>query len=150
MPMVQRNVRGMVADLHHYGADVRAGRCSPAMTDFIFMVKDPAPIFCLGQMVKTVTNEVARTGRRDCRAYKTSVADLAFENDIETTVATRNSLIICRCQRACPSDQLDPFDREEPASVPDNANQPYDMHGAARYWMKAISLKSNQYAGNIL
>ncbi|MGZ8298670.1 MAG: acyl-CoA carboxylase subunit beta, partial [Allosphingosinicella sp.] len=61
---------------------------SPAMTDFIFMVKDSSYMFVTGpEVVKTVTNEVVtqeELGGAVTHTTKTGVADVAFENDIET------------------------------------------------------------------
>ncbi|MFH7179882.1 carboxyl transferase domain-containing protein, partial [Klebsiella pneumoniae] len=56
---------------------------SPAMTDFIFMVKDSSYMFVTGpDVVKTVTNEVVTQealGGAVTHTTKTSVADNAFE-----------------------------------------------------------------------
>ena len=67
---------------------------SPAMTDFIFMVKDSSYMFVTGpDVVKTVTHEeVTRRGaRRRARPTPRSrgVADLAFENDVEALLELR-------------------------------------------------------------
>src|SRR5665811_2020549 len=66
---------------------------SPAMTDFIFMVKDSSYMFVTGpDVVKTVTNEVVTQealGGAVTHTTKTSVADNAFENDIEALLAAR-------------------------------------------------------------
>src|SRR4026208_509428 len=66
---------------------------SPAMTDFIFMVKDSSYMFVTGpDVVKTVTNEIVtqeELGGAVTHTTKTSVADLAFENDVETLLAAR-------------------------------------------------------------
>ena len=60
---------------------------SPAMTDFIFMVKDSAYMFVTGpEVVKTVTNEVVtqeELGGAVTHTTKSGVADVAFENDID-------------------------------------------------------------------
>ncbi|HEY6918833.1 MAG TPA: carboxyl transferase domain-containing protein, partial [Tabrizicola sp.] len=60
---------------------------SPAMTDFIFMVKDSSYMFVTGpDVVKTVTNEVVTAeelGGASTHTRKSSVADGAFENDVE-------------------------------------------------------------------
>src|SRR6056297_3530446 len=60
---------------------------SPAMTDFIFMVKDSSYMFVTGpDVVKTVTNEhvtAEELGGAATHTRKSSVADFAFENDIE-------------------------------------------------------------------
>src|SRR3546814_18920624 len=67
---------------------------SPAMTDFIFMVKDSSFMFVTGpDVVKTVTNEVV-TQEELCGAVphttKSGVADVAFENDIEELLAVND------------------------------------------------------------
>ncbi|MFL6749928.1 MAG: acyl-CoA carboxylase subunit beta, partial [Sphingomicrobium sp.] len=60
---------------------------SPAMTDFIFMVKDSSYMFVTGpEVVKTVTNEVVtqeELGGAVTHTTKSGVADVAFENDID-------------------------------------------------------------------
>src|SRR5689334_4068016 len=60
---------------------------SPAMTDFIFMVRDSSYMFVTGpDVVKTVTNEIVTAeelGGARTHTTKSSVADGAFENDIE-------------------------------------------------------------------
>src|SRR6202041_3066365 len=67
---------------------------SPAMTDFIFMVKDSSFMFVTGpDVVKTVTNEVVsqeQLGGAVTHTTKSGVADLAFENDIEALLAVRD------------------------------------------------------------
>src|SRR6187200_2814616 len=66
---------------------------SPAMTDFIFMVKDTSYMFVTGpDVVKTVTNEVVTAeelGGASVHATKSSVADGAFENDVECLLQMR-------------------------------------------------------------
>ncbi len=66
---------------------------SPAMTDFIFMVKDQSYMFVTGpDVVKTVTNEVVtqeELGGAVTHTTKSGVADVAFENDIDALLATR-------------------------------------------------------------
>ena len=115
---------------------------SPAMTDFIFMVKDSSYMFVTGpDVVKTVTNEVVtqeELGGAVTHTPKTSVADVAFENDIETLLATRNFvdfLPLSNREDVPERPTSDPWDREEPSLdtiIPDNANQPYDMHEVIR------------------
>ena len=60
---------------------------SPAMTDFIFMVKDSSYMFVTGpDVVKTVTHEevtAEELGGASTHTAKSGVADLAFENDVE-------------------------------------------------------------------
>ena len=66
---------------------------SPAMTDFIFMVKDTSYMFVTGpDVVKTVTNEIVSSedlGGALTHTKKSSVADGAYENDIEALLETR-------------------------------------------------------------
>ncbi|MEO1530827.1 MAG: carboxyl transferase domain-containing protein, partial [Pseudomonadota bacterium] len=66
---------------------------SPAMTDFIFMVRDTSYMFVTGpDVVKTVTNEkvtAEELGGASTHTRKSSVADGAFDNDIETLAEIR-------------------------------------------------------------
>lgn len=66
---------------------------SPAMTDFIFMVKDSSYMFVTGpDVVKTVTNEhvtAEELGGAVTHTRKSSVADGAFENDVEAIAEIR-------------------------------------------------------------
>ena len=70
---------------------------SPAMTDFIFMVKNTSYMFVTGpDVVKTVTNEVVsaeQLGGAHTHTSKSSVADGAYENDAETLLEIRRFLI---------------------------------------------------------
>ena len=66
---------------------------SPAMTDFIFMVKDTSYMFVTGpDVVKTVTHENVtheQLGGAVTHTTKSGVADLAFENDVEALLELR-------------------------------------------------------------
>src|SRR3954467_10509276 len=66
---------------------------SPAMTDFIFMVKDTSYMFVTGpEVVKTVTHEevtAEELGGGITHTTRSGVADLAFDNDVEALVMTR-------------------------------------------------------------
>src|SRR5499427_3171358 len=66
---------------------------SPAMTDFIFMVKDTSYMFVTGpEVVKTVTNEVVSAeelGGAVVHTTKSSIADGAYDNDLETLLQMR-------------------------------------------------------------
>jgi len=115
---------------------------SPAMTDFIFMVKDSSYMFVTGpEVVKTVTNEVVtqeELGGAVTHTTKTGVADLALDNDIEALAAAREFVsLLPENNRSgvpqVPSD--DPWDRIEDSLdtlIPASANQPYDMHELVR------------------
>src|SRR5207237_8833856 len=66
---------------------------SPAMTDFIFMVKNTSYMFVTGpDVVKTVTNEVVTAeelGGASVHATKSSIADGAYDNDVECLLQMR-------------------------------------------------------------
>ena len=66
---------------------------SPAMTDFIFMVRDTSYMFVTGpDVVKTVTNEVVTAeelGGASVHTTKSSIADGAYDNDVECLLQMR-------------------------------------------------------------
>src|SRR6202047_881486 len=66
---------------------------SPAMTDFIFMVKDTSYLFVTGpDVVKTVPHETVtqeELGGASTHTTRSGVADLAFENDVEALIELR-------------------------------------------------------------
>ena len=115
---------------------------SPAMTDFIFMVKDSSYMFVTGpDVVKTVTNEVVtqeELGGAVTHTTKSGVADVAFENDIEALLATRDFfdfLPLSNRHEGPERPTADPWDRSEPSLdtlIPDSAAKPYDMHELIR------------------
>ncbi|MDE0934189.1 MAG: acyl-CoA carboxylase subunit beta [Novosphingopyxis baekryungensis] len=137
----QRNVlaSGVVPQLSLIMGPCAGGAVySPAMTDFIFMVKDSSYMFVTGpDVVKTVTNEVVtqeELGGAVTHTTKSSVADLAFENDIEALLTARDFIDfmpLSNREEVPERPTADPFDRTEPSLdqiIPANANQPYDMH----------------------
>ncbi|MGE5722144.1 MAG: acyl-CoA carboxylase subunit beta [Sphingomonadales bacterium] len=115
---------------------------SPAMTDFIFMVKDSSYMFVTGpEVVKTVTNEVVtqeELGGAVTHTTRTGVADLALENDVEALMAARDFISLLPENNRSGVPELptdDPWDRIEDSLdtlIPANANQPYDMHELVR------------------
>jgi len=110
---------------------------SPAMTDFIFMVKDTSYMFVTGpDVVKTVTNEIVTAeelGGAGTHTKKSSVADGAYENDVEALAETRrliDFLPLSNRERAPVRPFFDDVARVEDSLdtlIPDNPNQPYDM-----------------------
>ena len=137
----QRNVlaSGVVPQLSLIMGPCAGGAVySPAMTDFIFMVKDSSYMFVTGpDVVKTVTNEVVtqeELGGAVTHSTKTSVADVAYENDIEALLAARDFIDfmpLSNREEVPERPTADPWDRLEESLdtlVPENANQPYDMH----------------------
>ncbi len=111
---------------------------SPAMTDFIFMVKDTSYMFVTGpDVVKTVTNETVTAeelGGASVHATKSSIADKAYENDVEALLQMRRLVDFLPSSNVAPVPEMPSFDdpgRVEASLdtlVPDNPNQPYDMH----------------------
>ncbi|HKL56292.1 MAG: acyl-CoA carboxylase subunit beta [Roseovarius sp.] len=110
---------------------------SPAMTDFIFMVRDSSYMFVTGpDVVKTVTNEqvsAEELGGASTHTRKSSVADGAFENDVEAMAEVRRLVDFLPLNNR-ESVPVRPFfdkpDRAEPSLdtlVPANPNTPYDM-----------------------
>ena len=110
---------------------------SPAMTDFIFMVRDSSYMFVTGpDVVKTVTNEqvtAEELGGARTHTSKSSVADAAYENDLEMIVEVRRLIDFLPLNNREQPPVRPFFDdpgRLEPSLdtlVPDNPNQPYDM-----------------------
>jgi propionyl-CoA carboxylase beta chain len=135
---------------------------SPAMTDFIFMVKDSAYMFVTGpDVVKTVTHEEItheELGGAVTHTSKSGVADLAFENDVEALLETRRfidflpgSNLEAPPSRPCE----DPIEREEPSLdslVPADSATPYDMKELIEKVVDEGDFFELQpaYAGNIL
>ena len=111
---------------------------SPAMTDFIFMVKDRSYMFVTGpDVVKTVTNETVtqeELGGASTHTTKSGVADKAFDNDVEALNQLRrfyDFLPLNNREKPPVRPTFDKPDRVEKSLdsvVPSNANKPYDMH----------------------
>ena len=110
---------------------------SPAMTDFIFMVRDSSYMFVTGpDVVKTVTNEVVTAeelGGARTHTQKSSVADGAFDNDVEALEEIRRLFdFLPLNNREKPPTR--PF-HDDPSRIemrldtliPDSSNKPYDM-----------------------
>jgi propionyl-CoA carboxylase beta chain len=110
---------------------------SPAMTDFIFMVRDTSYMFVTGpDVVKTVTNEIVTAeelGGASVHATKSSIADGAYDNDVECLLQMRRLVDFLPASFSAGVPQWPSFDkieREEPSLdtlVPDNPNKPYDI-----------------------
>jgi propionyl-CoA carboxylase beta chain len=110
---------------------------SPAMTDFIFMVKDTSYMFVTGpEVVKTVTHEevsAEELGGALTHTSKSGVADMAFENDVEALLMLRrfyNYLPLNNREKPPVRETTDRADRADESLntlVPDNPNKPYDI-----------------------
>src|SRR3569623_2702474 len=91
---------------------------SPAMTDFIFMVRDTSYMFVTGpDVVMTVTNEVVTAeelGGASVHTAKSSIADGAYDNDVEALLQMRRlvDLLPANISEGSPSwDSFDDVDR---------------------------------------
>jgi propionyl-CoA carboxylase beta chain len=126
---------------------------SPAMTDFIFMVKDTSYMFVTGpDVVKTVTNEIVTAeelGGASTHTKKSSVADGAYDNDVEALIEIRRMFdFLPQSSRENPpviptADAPDRLENALDTLVPDNPNKPYDMREViARSATRAISSRS--------
>ena len=110
---------------------------SPAITDFIFMVKDSSYMFVTGpEVVKTVTHEevtAEELGGAVCHTSRSGVADLAFENDVEAMLVLRRFVgFLPGSNKESPptwtaQDPADRLDHSLDTLVPESANQPYDI-----------------------
>jgi propionyl-CoA carboxylase beta chain len=110
---------------------------SPAMTDFIFMVRDRSYMFVTGpDVVKTVTNETVTAeelGGAKVHTSKSSVADGAWDNDVEALLQVRRLIDFLPSNNTdgaphWPSfDTAERVDRSLDTLVPENPNKPYDM-----------------------
>ena len=110
---------------------------SPAMTDFIFMVRGTSYMFVTGpDVVKTVTNETVTAeelGGASIHTTRSSVADGAFENDLETLLQMRRLVDFLPASNTDPVpswpclDDPDRHDASLDTLVPPNPNRPYDI-----------------------
>jgi propionyl-CoA carboxylase beta chain len=110
---------------------------SPAMTDFIFMVKDTSYMFVTGpDVVKTVTNETVTSeqlGGASIHTTKSSVADGAWDNDVIAMTQIRRLVDFLPLSNKDEVPERPFFDDalrvEESLDtlIPANPNMPYDM-----------------------
>ncbi len=110
---------------------------SPAITDFIFMVKNTSYMFVTGpNVVKTVTHEDVSfedLGGAETHASKSGVAHFIYENEIETLLNVKRLLTFLPQNFMDKPDDFE-FDLENLTPdkklneiIPDNPNKPYDM-----------------------
>ena len=110
---------------------------SPAMTDFIFMVRDTSYMFVTGpDVVKTVTNEVVTAeelGGASVHTTKSSISDGAYDNDVECLLQMRRLIDFLPASNASgvpewPShDDIEREDISLDTLVPENPHKPYDV-----------------------
>ena len=110
---------------------------SPAITDFIFMVRGSSYMFVTGpNVVKTVTHEEVsfeELGGADTHATKSGVAHFVFDNEIETLLAVRKLLAFLPSSNDAPLPHLPTLDAPDRLCprldriIPSDPAHPYDM-----------------------
>jgi propionyl-CoA carboxylase beta chain len=115
---------------------------SPAMTDFIFMVRNTSYMFVTGpDVVKAVTNETVTAeelGGAEVHTVKSSIADKAFDNDVEALLQVRRFMDFLPASNVSAIPELPNFDDVERSDmsldtlIPANPNEPYDMRELIR------------------
>jgi propionyl-CoA carboxylase beta chain len=135
---------------------------SPAITDFIFMVRGTSYMFVTGpDVVKTVTHEdvdMESLGGADVHATRSGVAHFAHDSEPQALAAVRDLMRFLpqnNTEHPPVLETQDPPDRRAEKLleiVPDNPNQPYDMHDVIRCISDdgAFMEVHAGFAGNIL
>jgi len=135
---------------------------SPAMTDFIVMVKDTSFMYVTGpDVVKTVTSEIVtheELGGAATHTKVSSVADAAYDNDIDALLEVRRlfDFLPLNANEKAPSVRTyDTIDRRDDALdtiIPDSPTKPYDMREVVlRLADEGDFLElQKEHAGNIL
>ena len=110
---------------------------SPAMTDFIFMVRDTSYMYVTGpDVVKTVTHESVtheELGGAVTHSTRSGIADGSFDNDIETLMGVRRFIDFLpgnnreKAPNRDSEDQVDRVEKSLDTLVPSNPNTPYDI-----------------------
>ena len=110
---------------------------SPAITDFIFMVKNSSYMFVTGpKVVKTVTHEEVsyeELGGAVTHATKSGVAHFDCENEVECIERIKKLLTYLPQNnledppRVEPDDSPDRVEKKLDGIIPENINKPYDM-----------------------
>ncbi len=110
---------------------------SPALTDFIFMVKDTSYMFVTGpDVVRAVTNEIVSAeelGGASVHTIKSAIADGAYENDVEALLQLRRFIDFLPLSNVSGVPEWPSFDdpaRVEPSLdslAPEDPTKPYDI-----------------------
>ncbi|HXW70562.1 MAG TPA: acyl-CoA carboxylase subunit beta [Methylocella sp.] len=110
---------------------------SPALTDFIFMVRDTSYMFVTGpDVVRAVTNEVVSAedlGGASIHTSRSAVADGAYDNDIEALAQMRRLVDFLPGSNTSELPEWQSFDdpeRFEPSLdslAPEDGTKPYDI-----------------------
>lgn len=135
---------------------------SPAITDFVFMVKDTSYMFVTGpNVVKTVTQEDVTSeelGGASAHTSKSGVAHFACQHDVDCLLRIRDVLGFMpqNCEEHAPTlPTSDPSERADEALdqiIPENPNKPYDMHTVIQHIVddKRFVEVHADYASNII
>jgi propionyl-CoA carboxylase beta chain len=134
---------------------------SPALTDFILMVENTSYMFVTGpNVVKTVTHEEVTSeelGGASTHSTKSGVTHLTAENDIAAIQKIKNllSYMPSNCEEQPPILEYSVGDESRPSLnniIPDNPNQPYDMHEVIQHVIDENSWFEihKDYAENII
>ncbi len=115
---------------------------SPAITDFVFMVRGISYMFVTGpNVVKTVTHEdvdMEGLGGASVHAAESGVAQFAFDSEPECLAAVRQLMAFLpqnNTEKPPKRDSADPSDRQDEKLleiIPDNPSQSYDMRDILR------------------
>lgn len=110
---------------------------SPAITDFIFMVRDKSYMFVTGpNVVKTVTHEEVtfeELGGAQTHAGKSGVSHFTTDNDVDCLMKIRKLISFIPLNNAeeppyvTPKDKPDRREKGLLNIVPDNPGKPYDV-----------------------
>ncbi len=135
---------------------------SPAITDFVYMVRGTSFMFVTGpNVVKTVTHEeidMEGLGGADVHASRSGVAHFAHDSEPEALAAVRELLhfIPSNNTERAPEGAGDPppdgWEERLMRLVPDNPNRPYDMKEVLRSVLDGGRFYEvhEQFAGNLV
>jgi propionyl-CoA carboxylase beta chain len=135
---------------------------SPAITDFVFMVRGVSYMFVTGPSVlKTVTHEEVtfeELGGADVHGERSGIAHRVFDSEPECLMAVRELLQYLPANNLeeppllNPSDPVDRRDEVLLEVIPKAATEPYDMHGVIVAVVDTDSFYEihSGFAGNIL
>ena len=115
---------------------------SPAITDFVAMVRDTSYMFVTGpNVVKAVTHEdvtLDELGGAETHARRSGVAHFVADDEVRCAALLRElfgylpSNNVDPAPRLATEDPIDRMDRELDAIVPESAAKPYDMKDVIR------------------
>ena len=135
---------------------------SPALTDFVYMVRDTSYMFVTGpNVVKTVTHEEVTSedlGGASAHGTKSGVAHFAADNDATCLhdIRTLMSYLPQNCEEKAPGKPSAKPDKSKAEKlddiVPDNPNKPYDIKDVIEGVMDQDSFYEvhENYADNIV